>query len=238
MLMKPSLVLVVVALFAALLQAQAPAFRFQQKTLQTPDGATLLYGRAVPGGYDPKQPRPLVLALHPGGEKTAYYGSQFMRSLFLPGLRELDPIMVAPDCPTRSWSDPAAEKAVMALLDNVLSEYSVDRRRILVIGFSLGGRGTWFMESRHSDLFTAAIVMAGTTDEPLDALGKIPTYIIHSRADQTVPFAPAEQRAAALERMGRPVKFEALDGLGHFDMGAYAPALLRAGSWVAERWAK
>jgi predicted peptidase len=231
--MKP---LIVGTLFAAFLQV--PAFRLQQRTLQTPDGRTLFYGRAVPGDYDPKQPRPLVLALHPGGEKTPYYGAQYLRSVFLPGLRELNPIMVAPDCPTRAWSDPAAEKGVMALMENVLSEYSIDRRRILVIGFSLGGRGTWFMESRHPDLFTAAIVMAGTTDEPLEGLARIPTYIIHSRDDQVVPFAQAEQRAAALERMGRPVKFEALEGLGHFDMGGYSPALLRAGSWVAERWGK
>ena len=87
-------------------------------------------------------------------------------------------------CPTRAWSDPAAEKAVMALMESVLREYSVDRRRILVIGFSLGGGGTWFLESRHSDLFTAAIVMAGTTDEPLESLARIPTYIIHSRKDR------------------------------------------------------
>jgi predicted peptidase len=231
--MKP---LIVAALFAAILQA--PAFRLQQKTFQMPDGTTLLYGRAVPGDYDLKQPRPLVLALHPGGDKTSYYGAQYMRSVFLPGLRELNPIMVAPDCPTRAWSDPAAEKAVMALMENMLSEYSIDRRRILVVGFSLGGRGTWFMESRHSDLFTAAIVMAGTTDEPLESLGRIPTYIIHSRNDQVVPFGQAEQRAAALERMGRPVKFEALEGLGHFEMGGYSPALHRAGSWVVERWEK
>jgi len=231
--MKP---LIVAALFAALLQA--PAFRLQQKTLQTPDGTTLLYGRAVPGDYDPKQPRPLVLALHPGGEKAPYYGAQYMRAVFLPGLRELNPIMVAPDCPTRAWSDPAAEHAVMALMENVLSEYSIDRGRILVVGFSLGGRGTWFMESRHSDLFTAAIVMAGTTDESLEGLARIPTYIIHSRDDKVVPFGQAEQRAAALERMGRPVKFDMLEGLGHFDMDGYSPALLRAGSWVAERWRK
>jgi predicted peptidase len=229
-------VLIVGAVAGALLQA--PAFRLQQKTMTLDDGTTLLYGRAVPGDYDPQQPRPLVLALHPGQKNTQYYGAQYMRSIFLPGLRELDPIMVAPDCPTRAWSDPAAEKAVMALMESVLGEYAIDRRRILVIGFSLGGRGTWFMESRHSELFTAAIVMAGTTDEPLDALGKIPTYVIHSRDDQVVPFAQAEQRAATLERMGRPVKFDALEGLGHFDMGGYLPALGRAGNWVAEGWRK
>jgi predicted peptidase len=229
--MKP---LIVAALFAALLQA--PAFRLQQKTFETPDGTTLLYGRVVPGDYDPKQARPLVLALHPGGERTSFIGAQYMRTVFLPGLRELNPIMVAPDCPTPAWSDPAAEKAVMALMQNVLSEYSIDRRRILVIGFSLGGRGAWFMESRHPDLFTAAIVMAGTTDEPIESLARIPTYIIHSRDDQVVPFDQAQQRAAALERMGRPVRFEALEGLRHFDMGGYSPALRRAGSWVVERW--
>ena len=56
--MKP---LIVAALLAAFLQA--PAFRVQQEMHQMPDGTTLLYGRAVPGDYDPKQPRPLVLAL-------------------------------------------------------------------------------------------------------------------------------------------------------------------------------
>lgn len=228
--------LLVVALFTALMQP--PGSRFEQRTFRTPDGATLLYGRAVPGDYGPSRPRPLVLALHPGGARGPYYGAQFMRELFFPGLSALDPIMVAPDCPTRAWSDPAAEQAVMALIDNVLGEYAIDRRRILVIGFSLGGRGTWFMSSRHAEVFTAAIVMAGTTDEPLERLAKIPTYIIHSRDDQVVPFAQAEQRANSLEQMGRTVKFEALNGLGHFDMGGYAPAIQRAGGWVAEHWQK
>jgi predicted peptidase len=232
--------LILATLVGALLQAPAsvPAYRVQQRQLQTSDGATLLYGRAVPGDYDSKEPRPLVLALHPGGEKTPYYGTQYMRGIFLPGLRSLDPIMVAPDCPTRSWTDPAAEKAIMELVDNVLKEYSIDRRRILVVGFSMGAQGTWFMESRHPDLFTGAIVMAGRTDEPLESLAKIPTYIIHSRADQVVPFGQAEARASALERMGRTAKFEPLDRIGHYDMTSYVPALTRAGQWIIDRWGK
>ena len=96
-----------------------------------------------------------------------------MRGIVSPALKDLNAIIVAPDCPTRSWSDPAAEQAVMALLQNVMKEYAVDRRRILVTGFSLGGRGTWFMSSRHADLFTGAIPIAGASgDEPLDRLGK------------------------------------------------------------------
>jgi hypothetical protein len=218
------------------LGAQGPAAGVQRKTLQLADHQRVLYGQWIPNDLGSKRPHPLVVALHPGGEKTPYYGAEYLEGIFLRGLRELQPIMIAPDCPTRAWTDPQADEAVMALIDKIRREYPIDSRRILVVGFSLGGQGTWFMESRHSNLFTAGIVMAGSTGEPLEGLGRIPTYIIHSRADHAVPFAQAEERATALLSLGRPVKFEAIDGVGHFDMPAYVPALQRAASWVMERW--
>ena len=223
------------ALLALLGQSAAPAVL--QRTFVSPESGRILYGISVPAGYTKGEPRPLILALHPGGERTPYYGLSFMRGIVSPALKDLNAIIVAPDCPTRSWSDPAAEQAVMALLQNVMKEYAVDRRRILVTGFSLGGRGTWFMSSRHADLFTGAIPIAGASgDEPLDRLGRIPTYVIHSRDDQVVPFAPDERTTRELEKLGRMVRFEALEGLGHYEMGGYIDALTRGGKWIAERW--
>jgi predicted peptidase len=147
-------------------------------------------------------------------------------------------IMIAPDCPPPgSWSDPAGERAVLALVESIRKEYTIDPRRILVTGFSMGGRGTWFMAARHSDLFTAAIPIAGAPGgEPLDRLGRIPTYIIHSRADQVVPFEGDARAAHELEKLGRPVSFEPLDGIGHYEMGGYVDSLARAGRWVMDRW--
>ena len=78
---------------------------------------------------------------------------------------------------------------------------------------------------------------AATGGEPVDSLATMPTYIIHSHRDEVVPFAPAERNARELERLGRKVKFEALDDPTHFDMGAYIPALRRAVAWVAQQWA-
>lgn len=224
-------------LLALLSQSSAP--RVLQRTFVTPDAGRILYGISVPAGYNSREPRPLVLALHPGGERTPYYGLSFMRGIVSPALKDLGAIIVAPDCPTRAWSDPMAEQAVMALLQNVLENYAIDRRRILITGFSLGGRGTWFMSSRHADLFTAAIPIAGSSgDEPLDRLGRIPTYVIHSRDDQVVPFEPDERTTRELEKLGRVVRFEALEGLSHYAMGGYVDALTRGGRWVAERWEK
>ena len=57
---------------------------------------TMRYGLSVPGDYNASRPRPLVLALHPAG--MARTGDGFMRSIFVPGLRELAPH----DCTRRS----------------------------------------------------------------------------------------------------------------------------------------
>ena len=227
--------LLALTLFAVLTQQAAPAV--VQRAFTSTDAGKVLYGISIPAGYTSREPRPLVLALHPGGGGTPYYGLSFMRGIVSPALKDLDAIIVAPDCPARNWSDPMAERAVMALLETVMRDYAVDRRRILVTGFSMGGRGTWFMSARHSDFFTAAIPIAGSSgDEPLERLGRIPTYVIHSRNDQVVPFGPDQQTSLQLEKLGRAVRFEALDGIGHYEMGGYVDSLTRAGRWVAERW--
>lgn len=213
--------------------------RIQNRTLPVAELGTITYGISVPSDYDRSRPRPLVLALHPGGDRVAYYGSRFMQQVVLPGLGDLGAVVVAPDCPARSWTDPMADRAVMALLEQVRQDYAIDSRRILVTGFSMGGRGTWFMASRHADLFTGAIAMAAPIgDEPLDRRGLIPTYVIHSRDDLVVPFPLAERAARQLEALGRPIQFEELRGLGHQDMDRYVDALRRAGRWIAERWGK
>ncbi len=213
--------------------------RIRNRTLPVAQVGTITYGISVPGDYDSADPRPLVLALHPGGPRAAYYGSRFMAQVVLPGLGELRAVVVAPDCPARSWTDPTADRALVALLENVRQDYAIDSRRILVTGFSMGGRGTWFMASSHPDLFTGAIVMAAPVgDVPLDRRGLIPTYVIHSRDDLVIPFAPAERTARQLEALGRTIGFDAIHGPGHHEMGGYVDALRRGVHWIAEGWDK
>jgi len=216
---------------------QPPAPGLHRSTFPLEGRDPMPYAIAIPRGYDGQDARPLVLALHPGGGRIPYYGAAFVEQIVGRGLDSVHAVIVAPDCPTQAWTDPIADQAVMALLARVLADYRIDRRRILVTGFSLGGRGTWFMASHHADVFTAAIAMAAPTgDETLDRLATIPTYVIHSREDQVVPFAPAERTARALEKLGRPIRFEALDAAAHYDMGAYVEPLRRAGRWVTDRW--
>jgi len=199
-----------------------------------PGGGTMTYGIAVPRGPGP---HPLILALHPGGGRTAYYGSSFMRSIVEPALRDWNAIIVAPDAPTRSWASDVSERAIVALLEEVMAKFSIDRARVLVTGFSLGGHGTWFFATHRADLFTGAIPIAGSPgDEPLEALGDMPVHIIHSRDDEVVPFRPAADAATHRREGGHPVEFTELEGVGHFTMGAYIQPLQRAGAWMMEQW--
>jgi predicted peptidase len=208
-----------------------------ETSLELSDGTTIRYGIALPDGYDPAStdPRPLVLVLHPGG-RAPYYGSSFMQSIVEPGLREWGAVMVAPDVPGGSWATPRSEGAVLALVEHVMREHAIDRERVLVTGFSMGGRGTWYMASRHADLFTGGIVMAGSAGDEEVAGMAVPLYLIHSPDDEVVSFDRAEAAYRALAERGHPVEMRVVPGLGHYMMGGYVPALRTAGRWMLDRW--
>jgi predicted peptidase len=236
---RPSEMKLLFAAALAALLAQPTTPGVHELSTEIPGVGTVLYAISVPRGYSADRPAPLVLALHSGGERPRHYGSAFTKLLVLPAVDSLKPIILAPDCPTDSWSDPEADKAVMTLIESVMRDYAIDRKRVLVTGFSMGGRGTWYMATAHPDLFTAAIPMAASTRGiASDNLGTMPTYVIHSRADEVVPFEPAEQNARALARLGRPVRFEALNEFHHFEMFRYVDSLRRGSRWIAEQWNK
>ena len=95
-------------------------------------------------------PRPLVLALHPGGGGCYYYGGWFMQALVEPALREWGAVIVAPDVPGRSWSSPDSERAVLALLDDVVVQIRGRRRPGAGDWLQRGGAGVWYLATRQS----------------------------------------------------------------------------------------
>jgi predicted peptidase len=236
--LRVSVATAILLLAAPVTAQQLPQARGQHRLkIEVADAGPVLFGVSVPEGYASSTPAPLVLVLHPGGPRVPYYGAQFMRDIVEPALRQLRAIMIAPDCVGRDWADAACEKPVMSLIADAKRDYNIDRTRVLVVGFSMGGRGAWQMAAKHRELFTAAIPMAASARNiTIDQLGHQPTYIIHSREDEVVPFEPAQELAGALKKLNRDVHFEAIDGLTHFEMASYVYALRDAGRWLASRW--
>ncbi|MSR21581.1 MAG: hypothetical protein EXR91_11520 [Gemmatimonadetes bacterium] len=139
--------------------------------------------------------------------------------------------------PDERWATERSERALLALLDDVLAQHAIDPTRVLVTGFSMGGRGTWYMATRHADLFTGVIVMAtGPGEGSLESLSATPLYIIHSPEDEVVPYAPVEEFAVRLAARGCPIQMMRLPGANHSMMGDYIAPLRVAGQWLWSEW--
>ena len=72
-----------------------------------------------PDGYSPRQPRPLLLALHPGGERMRYYGSPAPSDRAACGGVPRRDHRCA-DCPITPGPIRTLETAVMTLLERVM----------------------------------------------------------------------------------------------------------------------
>src|SRR5688572_12387754 len=108
------------------------------RTLPRTGESAIRYAIAIPAGYSSSKPVPLVLALHFGGN-PAGAGSGVLNILVRPALEELGAIIVAPDSVGGQWTTAENERAVNLLLDGVLNSYNIDRKKIVVTGFIMGG---------------------------------------------------------------------------------------------------
>ena len=188
---------------------------------------------SIPDNYSPRAHVPLILALHfgVGNGSAAGAGRDVVEILIGPALEELGAIIVAPDSLRGDWSTPENDRAVKDLLDMVLARYSVNTKKLVVTGFSMGGTGSWHFAATYPERFSAAIPIAGRPPE--SALGwRLPVLAIHSRNDQIAPIGPTETRIAELQKSGVNAKLIALTGITHYETYRFADGLRQAVPWI------
>lgn len=203
------------------------------------DGTRVRYTLALPKTTGSGTPVPFVIALHYGGPVSAWYSSGYLTALPEPALRDLGAIIAAPDCPTHGWINDKAEKTVLELMNFIETEYPVDRKRVVITGFSMGGIGTWHMVARHPERFSAAVpvsALTGPGDIDMVIKNKVPLYVIHSKKDEIFPIAKAKAMIKKLQDAGRQVEFIALDDISHYHTGAFVDALKDAVPWIKKVW--
>ncbi len=222
------------ALYSFGSQTMPQASGIHQLVLQRPNASPLRYSLSLPKPWNAGAP--LILSLHYAGHGAPYYGKAMLESLVEPALRDLDAVVVAPDCPSSSWTTKESEDAVLALLDTVAEIYGTDRERVVVTGYSMGGMGTWQLVSRHPDRFSAAIPMAGSPrNADLDAVARTPLYAIHSRTDEVVPLTPTSDAVARLKKAGARAELVVVD-VPHYESVRFEPHLKKAIEWLREIW--
>ncbi len=236
-----TIILIVVAMTlntcTSLRSEEGPLYRHLYKQ-GTVNGESLDWTISFPDSYQEGTPTPLILSLHFGGTPSAFYGSSFTSTLVLPGLGELEAIILSPTCPDDlDWWDETMDGAVMALIDTVISQFTIDADRIVVTGFSFGGIGTWYHAGTHSDVFCAALPVASQVSEEFIAqIEDIPLYVIHSNGDEILSYAEISQRVTTLQSRGIDVTLKTVNGVSHYNTTAFAKPLKTAMAWLRERW--
>ena len=174
--------------------------------VRSPVAAKIGYLLFLPQGYEKSQQRwPLMLYLHGGGESGTNLAD--VKRNGPPRHVETNPdfpfILVSPQ--TKSGWD---IRTPMALLDDVMSRYRVDPRRVYVTGVSMGGGGVWALAAAHPERFAAIVPVSGIGD-PADArkLGALPIWVFHGAKDPIISVEYSRKMVAAIKAAGGNVRY-------------------------------
>ena len=158
---------------------------------------------------------PLILFLHGAGERgddLSRVKSHGPPRLVNEG-RSLPFIIVSPQCPENQRWEPEKLKL---LLDEIITNYRVDQRRIYLTGLSMGGFGTWAMAAEYPNQFAAiAPVCGGGNPAFAKKLSRIPAWVFHGAKDDLVPIKKSEEMVNALKREDGNVRFTVYPEAGH-----------------------
>lgn len=224
------------ALDPAVLQS-LPDADFAEGEFSAKNGVRIRYRWLAPANADDDDRYPLVLVLHSSGQigddnRTQLNG--LARAWAAPELRtRYQAFVLAPQFPTRSaeYDDPAkpqlargtaALSAALEMVDAFVAEHPVDRRRIYVTGFSMGGSAAWLAPLLRPDLFAAAMPISGIAPDRGSAsrLTALPIRVLHGDADTENPIDSDRAMVAAIRAAGgENVRLREYAGLDHKPAG-------------------
>src|SRR5688572_25687874 len=206
------------------------------------EGNVLPYRILFPDNYDKGKKYPLLLFLHGAGLRGSDNEKQLMHGarLFLieENKKKYPAIIVIPQCPADSrwpsliidrsrypvklafdytkpatWPLRAANELVRAIADTA----GVDKSRIYITGFSMGGMGTFESVFRYPDLYAAALPICGGGDANAynKRLKNTSFWIFHGADDAVVDAKLSRDMASRLKALKIPVKYTEYPGVNH-----------------------
>ncbi len=204
---------------------------FHVRTLKTDQGERR-YTVYVPEGYDGTRAFPAILFLHGAGERgedgvtPAQVG---MGPAILNRRGGFPAIVVFPQA-RQTWSaDSADGVAALKALDEVMRDYKVDPKRVILTGLSMGGRGSWDIGTAHAGRFAAVVPICGPGDaETAGRLKGLPVWTFCGDADRDETVLNLRSMVETLRNAGNPAKLTEYRGVGHnsWDRAYNSPELV------------
>ena len=174
----------------------------------------------------------LIIALHRAGGVDTY--KEFNDCLVLPGLANLNAIIVSPEGENQLWNTSNNIDKIITIVANSQKYWNVDPQKIAIMGYSNGGNGSWFFAENYPKLFSAAIPMASSY--PVSKKIDVPLYVIHGEKDELFKVAKTKHWIEKTKTEGSNVTFIINKQLSHFQGCSYRDDLKNAGEWLQKIW--
>lgn len=206
------------------------------------------YARAyLPPDYDPTKPWPMFVVLHgynpPNPEYVRWWGTASRHS----DLAERhNAIVLEPHGRGNTSYNGIGDADVLRAIRLAKQAFRVDDDRVYLMGYSMGGGGTWHVGTRHPELFAAIGPIYGGWDyrewmdedqlakltprrrflaesdssfAQADALLTTPVFINHGDDDDLVDVKFSRYAVRMLQRWGYEVRYWEHPGKGHGRLG-------------------
>lgn len=197
--------------------APPPGPSVHRLSLSDPIADHVNYLLYVPAAYaqGPATEWPLILFLH-GSEQRGDNPALLDEMALLAFAREESDfpfVAVIPQCPRNTLWPPRIVKKV---LDSVESMLRIDRTRVYLTGFSMGGFGTWQTAAAYPETFAAIAPISGVSDIPdVPRLTGIPIWAFHGALDVNVPVAESRKMIDTLRKSGANAQLTVYPDLAH-----------------------
>jgi predicted peptidase len=179
----------------------------------------------VPHAYTADKEYPLILFLHGAGERgndgELPVKQGIGNAIRFKGNQKTFPFFVIfPQCQTgkeHNWKAAGGDaRRALAILDEVLKEYTIDSKRLYLTGLSMGGSGTWSLAAAQPHKWAAIAPICGTGDpETASAIKDIPCWAFCGDQDKTQLVQKNRDMIAALKKAGGNPRYSEFPHVGH-----------------------
>lgn len=214
------------------------SYQFKKFVSTTKD--SLNYRLLIPHDVSLTEKYPLVLFLHGAGhrgqnncDQLLYGGQMWLNPL---NRRKFPAYVIFPQCPLdcfgaySEWpqsfspcqmplnpSPTSFIKSIKELIDSWLLHPSIDKKRIYLVGLSMGAMAVYDLTIRYPEIFSAAVAICGTVNPRrlTAALKSVAFRIFHGDADDVVPVEGSRIAFQFLDSLNIHVQYTEFVGCKH-----------------------
>ena len=193
--------------------------------------------------YTPRNPTegmPLIVYLHGGTNKNSAVSALlttdgFPKYLYEGALGDVRAYVAIPKLESnyKGWSD--IYEQIRSLLKSLTDNYPIDSTNISLTGHSMGGTGTYQLQTKLPNTFTRIAPLSGSvksTDQTLNALEKTKIWAFVGTEDTVVDPESSRTIISQLKAMGADARLTELEGADHFQVPALVYKNTELISWL------